>query len=313
MVRVSRKFRCPVCESDSWCVVAADGSVCICMRTPSDKPVDCHGAGQGWLHRLTGNPAPPPPPVRQRTPQDAPGAVEQYMDIPTGDRRPIVALAANLGVSVASLDRLGCKWSTYRRAAAFPMRNEDGEIIGVRLRSNDGRKWAITGSHAALFIPDGEVPDQLTELWITEGPTDCAALLDLDVYAVGRPSCSGGVDMILTMTAGRDVVIMADADEPKTRPDGSTWRPGKEGAEALAKAMRGKAASIKIVYPLQHKDVRAWLNSGLTPAVLRVIEKNTKGWRNERQANTKPEAMSGIATRGPSRLVRGQGTETRTG
>lgn len=276
-VRASRRQHCPVCDRPDWCIVSPDGTAVICMRTESSKPVDCKGAGQGWLHRLS-DPVPPPPKPKPR-PARSLSVVDEYLALPAMPPEQIEALGASLGVSVVSLARMCCRWSFEHHAAAFPMRDWQGEIVGVRLRSNDGKKWAITGSHAGLFIPDGEVGDQITELWICEGPTDCAALLDLEVYAVGRPSCSGGVDLIVPLAVGRNVIIMADADEPKARPDGTTWKPGQVGAEALAKALLGKARTVKIIYPLAGKDVRQWLQVGITGPALLALAKNTRNYR----------------------------------
>ena len=257
------------------------------MKTPSDRPIDCKGAGQGYLHRLS-DPVPPPPPPKPR-PKAAKGPVEEYLALPEMLDEHIAAYGASLGVSVSSLRRLGCRWSFDRQAACFPMMDWRGNIVGIRLRNNAGRKWAISGSHAALFLPDGGVPDQITEIWICEGPTDCAALLDLDVYAIGRPSCSGGTDLITPLAASRDVVIMADADEWKTRPDGTRWKPGKDGAEALAGVLILKARTVKMIYPLAGKDVREWYRGSISPAVLRCIATNTRAIKKPPHAPAKHE------------------------
>ncbi len=67
----------------------------------------------------------------------------------------LARFASELGVSAASLGRLGSKWSWEHKAWAFPMRATNGTILGVRLRGLDGRKWAVVGSRQGLFIPDG--------------------------------------------------------------------------------------------------------------------------------------------------------------
>lgn len=279
--RANKRQPCAICgKANQWCLLSPDGAAAICMTVPSTKPIDCKGAGQGYLHRLS-DPVPPPPKPRPRPPA-ALGPVQEYLALPEMPPEQIVALGTNLGVSAGSLARLGCRWSFEHHAAAFPMRDWQGEIVGVRLRTNDGAKFAITGSRAGLFLADGEVGDLITELWITEGPTDCAALLDLGVYAVGRPSCSGGVDLIVPLAVGRNVVIMADADEPRTRPDGSTWRPGRDGAEALAAALIGHARTVKVIYPIAGKDVRDWLRAGLTPAALQSVVRNTNPIRKKK-------------------------------
>jgi hypothetical protein len=55
-------------------------------------------------------------------------------------------LGGVLGVSAGSLSRLGAAWFAGGPAWSFPMRNGAGEIIGIRLRSEDGSKYAVTGS-----------------------------------------------------------------------------------------------------------------------------------------------------------------------
>jgi hypothetical protein len=51
-------------------------------------------------------------------------------------------------------------------------------VIGIRLRNDLGRKWAVTGSRQGLFLP-GPHPGQT--VLIVEGPTDAAAAVDLGV------------------------------------------------------------------------------------------------------------------------------------
>lgn len=276
--RASRKLHCPICdEANQWCLISPDGTAAICMKVTSSRPIDCKKAGQGYLHRLS-DPIPPPPKPKPR-PARSLSVVEEYLALPLMLPEHIEALGASLGVSAASLARMGCRWAFEYHAAAFPMRDWQGEIVGVRLRHESGGKWAITDSHAGLFIPDGEVGDLITELWICEGPTDCAALLDLGVYAVGRPSCSGGTDLIVPLALGRNVFIMADADEWKTRPDGTKWKPGKDGAEALAVVLLGKARTVKLIYPLAGKDVRQWLQEGITGPALLALAANTRQYK----------------------------------
>ncbi|MBM4020627.1 MAG: toprim domain-containing protein, partial [Planctomycetes bacterium] len=88
-------------------------------------------------------------------------------------------------------------------------------------------------------------------LLVCEGPTDTAAMLDLGYDAIGRPSCTGAVDMVIQVVRHlrhRDVVILADADGP-----------GIDGANRLAEAMTEAGRRPKVVRPLEHKDARAWI------------------------------------------------------
>jgi len=106
-------------------------------------------------------------------------------------------LAASLGVSQGSLSRLGIVWVAARHVWGFPMRDAAQRVIGIRLRTNGGFKFAVTGSHNGLFWPEdltGAGP-----LLICEGPTDTAALLDLGYDAIGRPSCAGAAEMVIAV------------------------------------------------------------------------------------------------------------------
>jgi hypothetical protein len=188
-------------------------------------------------------------------------------------------LAEALGVSSLSLQRLGACWSTEHKAFAFPMCNPGGEIIGVRLRSYSGKKWCIPGSHNGLFISDGQIGDQVQEIVICEGPTSTAAALDMGLFAIGRPSCSAYVAETVDICAGYNVVIIGDRDEAKTRPDGTVYHPGQDGANALAAAMVKRVRSLKLVYPLRGKDARAWKQAGCTAAIVRSVINNALEWK----------------------------------
>lgn len=283
-MRPARRGRpCPICGRPGWCM--ANDEAAICMRTPNEHPVDCQGAGIGYLHRL-GQGAPAPARRAQASPSDtiSPSAPS----LPSDDTGPSWAsllhryaagtpadglrhLADSLGVSVASLKRLGFVWAGPHRAWAIPMRDVDGEVCGIRLRAESGQKWAVKGSRAGLFLPDGgELPDQAEEILICEGPTDTAAMLDLGFVTIGRPSCQGLEDQLARLLTRRRVVIVADNDQ-KTRPDGTPYHPGQEGAARLAQALaQGPITSVKIIYPQDAKDARAWKLAGATADLVRM-------------------------------------------
>ena len=213
--------------------------------------------------------------IRRLPPLDWAGMITEYTALTC--KAEYDTCARRLGVSADSLRRLGA--GLYRPGVwAWPMYGPDG-VCGIRLRSDAGKKWAVEGSKAGLFIPDGAVPDLLTEIAVVEGPTDCAAALDLGLWAIGRPSCTGAVPCTVDVCRGRDVVILADRDSLKTRSNGTTFRPGQEGATILARALHRQARSIKIVYPLRGKDCRAWLQAGATPAVVRCVVQNALEWK----------------------------------
>lgn len=264
--RVSKRHPCPVCGHTDWCGASLDGRLARCMRVESDKPSTGSDGATGWIHVLSELPPPPARKHRVYTPKpkrsmiDFSAVMDRYMAQTTISG--VARFACELHVTVASLQRLGAAWGS--RAWAFPMRDAAGQIIGIRLRSPEGGKYAVTGSSQGLFMPryflNGGEP-----VYVCEGPTDTAAVLDLGFAAVGRPSCRGGGPMLAKRLAGRAVVIVADRDEPKFRPDGSVWYPGRDGAADLAKQLVDHCSSVKVIQPPPpYKDAREWISGGGT-------------------------------------------------
>lgn len=250
------------------------------MRVPSDHPVK----KGGWIHRLdeSTTPARPRPkvygPPVEPVKIDAKAIMAFYREQASIER--LTWHAADLGLTVESLARLGIGWAPVHRAWAFPMHDESCRVIGIRLRAETGEKWAVSGSRSGLFIPDGQVGEQCNQIVVCEGPTDTAAMLDLGFYAIGRPACLGCEEMTLKLLWGRQVVILADNDDAKKRPDGSLWFPGREGAEKLADILAPKTKWTKIIYP-RFKDARAWLQAGATAAAVKARVNSTFPWRPE--------------------------------
>ena len=260
-LRTRKDRRCPVCGKPDWCSVAADGTAAHCMRIASDRPL----TSGGWIHRLAETAAPPTPRPRRRERRKRLNVKTMFLPWWRGTPRgAISALAAALGVSAASLSRMPCAWAPEYEAWAFPMFDGERRPIGIRLRS-DIRKWAVTGSRNGLFWPLGGLMGPAAgPLLVCEGPTDTAALLDLGFDAIGRPSCNGGAEYVRLACRKlhrRDVVIVADADEP-----------GIDGADALARMLVCDSRSVRVIQPVHpHKDVRAWVRAGATHAAVECI------------------------------------------
>jgi hypothetical protein len=166
-------------------------------------------------------------------------------------------LAVALGVSVESLRRLGIGWAVRHRAWSFPMTGAAGDVLGIRLRLPSGKKLSIKGGKEGLFVPEGSGAGG--PLLVCEGPTDTAALLDLGFSAVGRPSCTGGVKLLVKLVREvkpSGVVIVADADAP-----------GQRGAESLATVLVVYCSEVRIIAPPAGvKDAREWKRRGATAA-----------------------------------------------
>ncbi len=197
-----------------------------------------------------------------------------YRNLSDGGREH---LARSLGVSADALARLRVGWCPSRQVTTWPMRNGAGEIVGIRLRcSVTGQKKSVAGSLAGLFydpkmmasIEHGE------RIWITEGASDTAAGLSLELAAVGVPSAGCGVDLLSGLghrVRPSEWVIFADGDGP-----------GIEGAKRLRVDL-ALIAPVRIIHPPEPiKDLRAWLGRGLSwQAIEREADASevfTLGW-----------------------------------
>lgn len=245
-VRVSRQNHCPICGKPDWCMVG-DAYV-LCMRVQSNKPKTLQGGEVGWLHVRGDH-----PPLRPENPEpprpvlDVNKILEEWSQFRNGPR--LTELSVNLGVSVLSLQALEVVHAPYHNTWAFPMRTGDNAYCGIRLRNLKGEKWAQRGSHQGLFIPQMKLSSEQMIL-IVEGPTDCAAALTMGFYAIGRPSCSGGVDHLRTIIKHKNIrraVIVADLDDP-----------GLRGAKGLQELL--PISTCILVCPA--KDVRTFVNNG---------------------------------------------------
>lgn len=272
MQRVNRQNPCPICGKPDWCLITSDGSKAICARVEEGSVKKC--SDSGYLHILIDRPK-----SQQHRSQrsftvglsDVPGrdfmALQQQYSRQIKDEQ-FKSLSRQLGVSMQSLKRLNVGWDG--KAYTFPMSNNFGNIIGIRRRFPNGHKISVTGSKTGLFIPTNLAKSE--PLFITEGPTDLAAALDLGFDAIGRPNCSSSVDMTVEFCKGRsEIIVVGDNDPPKK--DGR--RPGKEGAEKLAEKLLLHCSSVKVIYPPDDiKDLRCWFNSGLMAEQLKeAIEK----------------------------------------
>lgn len=218
------------------------------MRVASDKPT----ANGGWLHRLDEplpvRPAPRPRPS-EPPPADFTSTWRRWQE--RTDHYHLDGFAMSLGVDTDALKALGCAWTG--REWAFPMRDEAGRCIGIRLRDERGRKWAVKGSRQGLFYVEGGAGETL---FVVEGPTDAAAGLTLGLPVVGRASCAGGEEMLsayVRRVGARRVLIVADADEA-----------GLRGGERLKAALRTPA----VVWTPPCKDLREFVRAGGSAAVI---------------------------------------------
>ena len=251
----TRENPCPACGhwGNDWTCRAGD-KVFVCMRVASNRT-----AKDGGFYHEYGEKKPTYIPPKRSAPKvnldfDAMSKSFRSWNEIESD---IEELSESLGVSKESLNSLMVGWSQEHEAHTIPMRDGDNKIIGIHLRCDDGSKKAVVGSRNGLFIPQVE-PQKVA--YLAEGASNTAALLTLGFFAIGRPSCNSGGEMLkvaLKRLGVSRIVIVADNDCIKTAPDGRTFRPGQDGAKKLKKELG--LMSVIFSTPSPCKDVRELL------------------------------------------------------
>lgn len=151
------------------------------------------------------------------------------------------------------LERLDCFYLPRLKAIAGPMRNAEGQVVGLRYRQGKG-KWSRPGSQSGLFHPMDL--SSVGPIFIAEGFTDTLAILDCELDAVGLASAgdSKSIACACKILRLRDVVVFAHNDAP-----------GEKGARATADALLLHAKSVRIMSaPPGFKDAREWVVAGAT-------------------------------------------------
>jgi hypothetical protein len=281
-LRCDKRRRCPVCDHDSWCSVSVDGATVCCMRVESDKPTK-----SGWLHPTGKEPMSVESLPRQTTAETRPvidwDARANRLASQLGYDRS--TLAAQLGVSEDSLDRLGvgCGYDDFKPFNffwSFPEYNANLKCTGIVRRYRDGSKKTMKWSRSGLYI--------VRDWWKAEGPiflveggSDTAAGLTMGLCVIGRPSNVGGVNLLIGALQGmrnRPVIVLAERDQkavgcPAKCGECIRCFPGLAGArltaDALAKSLKRKIA-VRFCGS-NAKDLREWLNA--TEPKTTLIEK----------------------------------------
>lgn len=273
--RVSKRHPCPVCGKPDWCLAGHDGNRVLCTRVFAgaqavwgrDRELNLHSRDGKAIKREA---LIEPRPIVRAAPIDFAPTSEHCQNMV--DPSLVQGLAESLGLSAASLECLGIGWEDERGAWTFPMRNEIGGIIGIRLRKPDGFKYAISGSQNGLFMSPADIDEPQGPILLPEGPTDTAACIDLGFTAVGRPSCSAGGSFLskYVRRVRADVVVVSDNDTA-----------GIAGAEKLANELMPHARSVRLIRPLRAKDIRAWKQKGAIHESLKALIAATPLWRRK--------------------------------
>lgn len=267
--RVTKKLKCPICDHDSYCVIGSNGII-LCMRVASKT--QSKGKAGGWLHlpdSKTPRPYIPKLQIPSYTPKIDFDGMWMAASKQTSKER-VKALAKSLSVEPMALHLLGAAWMAEHGAWAFPMRDGAGKVVGIRLRNENGEKWAIRGSKSGLFIPNIDFNGLA---YVVEGPTSAAAALTMELPAIGRPSCQGNtqeVNDFIQLRKIRRVILIADNDSHDA---------GLRGAEVLQKTL--KVPSCLIMLPVKDsRDLLAKVGIGGREIILNLTKQTV--WVNSK-------------------------------
>jgi len=280
-IPVSRSRPCPICGTPDACMRKVDGSAVSCFRISEGCAVDGSGEpvtfkdGMGWVHDLKDDIAPAPPKrkdAKVTAPKIDADRIARDCFAAIGKRERYES-ARPLGLAPKDLRAVGMGWSEQHQAYTWPMFDSRGNVIGIRLRDEDGRKWAIRGSRNGMFMA-AKREKKWPMLLVVEGPTDTAAGVALGLDVVGRPGNTSGHDHLVAFAARwRTVVLLIDRDEPGSRAEELTEMGAKKTAEALVAGGR----TVKICRPPEtHKDLRDWYQAGATMADVTALMRSAE-------------------------------------
>jgi hypothetical protein len=291
---VSRGQPCPLCDGADGCSLGADGLI-LCRRREGPQAGfvslgKCEGDPQWSMYRREGDPLlndgdrrngnGRSPSASSKPAVDWTARAEGFTRQLTPDRAEDLAAALGLPVNVLAELRIGyCDRGPHSEPGGpcwtFPEAGATGRVIGLTCRYADGTKKAWPGGRRGLTIPC-HWREQEGAIYLPEGPSDVLTLAALGLSAIGRPSNTGGVELLAELLRDvpteRRIVILGEWD-PK--PSGE-W-PGRDGAAGTAAALE-KSLGRPFAWSLPPngaKDVRAW---ALTRKLPRVGEGMGDDW-----------------------------------
>lgn len=153
-------------------------------------------------------------------------------------------------------------------------------------KDGGGWEWSVKDCRKVLYrLPELLKAEPGATVFVCEGEKDCDRLAGLGFIATTNVGGAGKWrDQYSDTLAGFDVVILPDND-----------RPGREHAEQVARSLKGKAVSIKVVElpGLPDKgDVSDWLAAGGTCDDLLRLVAQAPGWEPAKEQPSEPTPTS---------------------
>jgi 5S rRNA maturation endonuclease (ribonuclease M5) len=208
------------------------------------------------------------------------------------------ALAVRLNLPAEDIIALKPGRQSKQIEAVYDYKDEDGQLLyqavryhpkEFRQRRPDGKSgwvWNLKDTRRVIYrLPDTLAAiKQAVTVFVSEGEKDVENLWKHGLAATCNPQGAGKWrEEYSGALTGGTVVILADNDDV-----------GRDHAQQVARSLRGKAKSIKIVElpNLPPKgDVSDWLAAGGTADALKQIVENTQEWQSP-AAEQKPQQAS---------------------
>jgi len=246
------KKPCGICGKPDGCCISRDGSKILCSRIESTLKIGEPFAG-GYIHAASGEYQNLRMPKKKKikAPINWTTLCSFYQE--KISYQQIEQLAKEWNVNCKNLIFLDIGWDG--KAYTFPVYNLK-EIIGIQRRFPNGEKSMVKGSSLGLFIPNIEVwPLHFQSLFITEGVSDLAVLLSLELCGIAKPSAKACNDLVIKFLKENnrfeEIIIVSDNDEA-----------GIKGTQALVKELTKdyfKPMTV-ICPPTGIKDLREWVS-----------------------------------------------------
>lgn len=243
--RVNKTNPCPVCGKSDWCMISDDGYFVLCPRVDAGamKKYKC-----GYLHYGTEFTKPNGIVKHSYKMSLKPLEVANFYRKLAFNYHALQPLAEALSVPVYALQQLGAGRS--RTNWYFPMYNEFQELVGLKIRNIEGKKWCLKGSRIGVYIP--KTYKNAGTVHICEGESDTAAMLGQGFNTVGRSSCLTGSKIFKSLLSKNDdIIVIADNDKI-----------GQRSACELVTYLGGDNTASACFIPKEYKDVREFVNSG---------------------------------------------------
>jgi hypothetical protein len=208
------------------------------------------GNGGGYLHKVADNGVRRDAKVQKRYSNDCVNwkslcDLYQHKITPCGK----IHLDNKLGLQQdTTLWQFNIGWDG--EAYTFPAFDGYGNMNGIQRRWPNGTKMWVARSRNGIFIP--KLRSVQGNVFVTEGVSDAAALVDCRYRAIARASCSCGQTYIKEFIGNHkkieQITVVADNDTV-----------GRNGAIELAHALCGSGPRIAVLeVPMKYKDVRQW-------------------------------------------------------